>query len=270
MPIYDSANTPPLLLEELRALWDYRGLIVQLVSRAVKTRYKRSVLGVAWTMLNPLLTMLVLTVVFSQVFRIQIENFPVYVLSGQLVWNFFASATSKAMGEMIWSGELLKRIYMPRSAFALAAVGTELVNWLLALIPLLAIALPLGVHPSLAWLSWPLAMILLSAFTLGLGLLLSTAAVYFGDMLPVYNVLLTIWLYATPVIYPLEIVPERWRVIFRFNPMVVYVELFRQPLLYGILPGREVWSAAVGFAFVALTLGALVFTWRADEYAYRL
>jgi ABC-type polysaccharide/polyol phosphate export permease len=267
---YDSAAKAHPLMEEILALVAYRELIFQLVARAIKTRYKRSILGVLWTVLNPLLTMLVLTVIFSQLFRVQIENFPVYVLSGQLVWIFFSNTTSGAMGEMLWSGELLKRIYMPKSAFALAAIGTGLVNFFFSLIPLIIISLALGVEFTTALLVWPVGVLLLSLFALGLGLLLSTATVYFADMLPVYNVLLTIWLYATPVIYPLEIIPQRWLWMFRFNPLYYYVELFRQPLLFGIMPSWDIWLPALGFALVTVLLGGFVFTAKSSEYAYRL
>lgn len=258
------------MLEELHALWVYRELIVQFVARAIKTRYKRSILGVVWTMLNPLLTMIVLTLVFSQLFRIQIENFPVYVLSGQLVWLLFANSTSAAMGDMIWSGDLVRRIYMPKSIFAVSAVGTGLVNFVLSLLPLLLISLMLGVKLSLALLIWPLIILLLGLFSLGMGLLLSTVTVYFADMLPVYSVLLTIWLYATPVIYPLEIVPVEWCWLFRLNPMYYFVEAFREPLLSQQIPSGEIWLPAIVFSLVVVLLGGLIFTSRSGEYVYRV
>lgn len=258
------------MLEEICALIAYQELIFQFVARSIKIRYKRSILGVAWTILNPLLTMIVLTIVFSQVFRVEIEKFPVYVLSGQLIWNFFSTTTSGAMGEIIWNGELLKRIYIPKSVFAVAAIGTELVNFTFSLLPLLAIALALGIKPNVALLTWPLSMFLVSLFSLGLGLLLSTAAVYFADMLPVYNVILVIWLYATPIIYPAEIVPQRWQGLFRYNPIYYFVEAFRQPLLVGVVPGWDVWLPAVCFALGMLLLGASIFTAKSRQYPYRL
>jgi ABC-2 type transport system permease protein len=119
-------------------------------------------------------------------------------------------------------------------------------------------------------LTWPLSLLLVSLFSLGLGLLLSTAVVYFADMLPVYNVLLTLWLYATPIIYPLEIVPARWHWLFRYNPVYYFVEAFRQPLLDGVVPGWNIWLPAAGFALVMLLLGGLVFTAKSSEYPYRL
>ncbi|MBC8496144.1 MAG: ABC transporter permease [Chloroflexi bacterium] len=267
---YDSSSAIHPFVEEIQALMAYRGLVVQFVARAIKTRYKRSILGVVWTLLNPLLTMIVLTVVFSHLFRIQIKNFPVYVLSGQLVWIFFSTTTSSAMGEMIWSGELIKRIYVPKSVFAVAAIGTGLVNFLFSLLPLLIIALVLGVRMNPAMFTWLLTIPLLSIFSLGLGLLLSTATVYFADMLPVYNVLLTIWLYLTPVIYPIEIVPQQWHWLFRINPVYYFVQAFREPLLTGSIPGLETWLPATGFALATFLMGGLVFAAKSSEYAYRL
>ncbi len=119
--IYDSANRRHPLIEELLALIKYRDLIYQFTSRTLKARYKRSVLGVVWTMLNPLLMMVVLTLVFSAYFKSNIEHYPVYVLSGLMAWNFFSATTQAAMGEMVWSGALLNRIYVPKSVFAFSA-----------------------------------------------------------------------------------------------------------------------------------------------------
>ena len=267
---YDSSNRPHPLVEEVLAVIKYRELIYQFVSRSVKTRYKRSALGVIWTMLNPLLTMIVLTIVFSNLFQVQIKHFPIYILSGQVVWIFFSSVTSGAMGEMVWSGDLLKRIYVPKSVFVMSAVGTALVNIGLSLVPLLVISLVLGVRVSFALLIWPISILLLSIFSMGVGFLLSTTAVYFADMLPVYDVLLTIWLYATPIIYPLEIIPAGWLWLFKLNPLYYLVEAFRIPLLYGILPTKGIWIPAIISSLFALIIGGWIFTSRAREYVYHI
>lgn len=268
--IYDTAHQPHPLVEELLALVKYRDLILQFVSRAIKTRYKRSVLGVLWTMLNPLLTMVVLTLVFSQLFRFSVKNYPIYVLSGLVVWNFFSSATNSAMGEMLWSGSLLARIYVPKSVFSLSAVGVSLVNLLLALIPLFAIAIFLGTKLSGTIFVMPFAILILAAFALGVGLLLSTAVVYFADMAPVYEVLLIIWFYATPIIYPVEIVPEQFLWLLKLNPLYYMVALFRAPLYSATVPPPSDWLIAAGFALGALIVGSLVFTSKSNEYAYRI
>lgn len=269
---YDTANRPHPLVEELQALVQYRELVKQFVARSLKTRYKRSVLGIVWTMLNPLLTMLVLSVVFSQVIRFPNQNYPypVYVLAGLTVWRFFSFGTSGAMGEMLWSGQLLSRIYVPKSVFPVSSVLTALVDLAIALIPLFLISLVLGVPLRPAMLVMPLAVLLLALFTLGMGLLLATAAVYFADMLPVYEVALTIWMYATPIIYPLETVPAPFQPFLKLNPLYYMVELFRLPLLEGRLPDLGTWLIAAALAIVALALGGYIFTAKSNEYAYRI
>lgn len=267
---FDSAQRPSPVLEEVLALIKYRELIRQFVSRSIKTRYKRSVLGVLWTLLNPLLTMVVLTIIFSQLFRFSVENYPIYVLCGLVVWNFFSNVTTGAMSDMLLSGNLLGRIYMPKSVFAVSAVGTGLVNLLLSLIPVFIIALVLGVQITPAIIVMPLAIIILAVFSLGLGLFLSTTAVFFGDMEPVYNVVLTIWFYSTPIIYPVEVIPEQFQWLIRLNPLYYLLTIFRDPLFRGTVPELSFWLISCSFALVALIIGVYVFTSRSNEYAYRI
>ena len=268
--VYDSAHRPQPLVEEFLALLKYRDLIYQFTSRTLKARYKRSVLGVVWTLLNPLLMMVVLTLVFSSYFRSTIEHYPVYVLSGLIAWNFLSSTTHAAMGEMIWSGALLNRIFVPKSVFAVSAIATGLVNLGFSLIPLLIIALILGVKLQLSLLVLPAAVFLLAMFALGLGLLLATTAVYFADILPVYEVVTSIWFYTTPVIYSPNIIPEQWRWVFQLNPMYHLIQLFRDPLFTGTVPDWESWALSAAFALVVFIIGGFVFTSRSYEYAYRL
>ena len=269
-PVYDSATRPSPFVEEFLVLIRYRDLIFQLISRSVKTRYKRSLLGVAWTMINPLLTMGVLTLVFSSVFKYPGREYALYVLSGLLVWNFFAQSTSAAMVDLVWSGGLIGRVFVPKAAFAVAAIGTGLVNLVLALGAYMLIALILGarIHASVLFL--PVPILITSLFALGVGLALSSVAIYFADVMPMYEVLLTAWLYLTPVIYPLDLVPEGVKVFLYLNPLYYLVDAFRTPLLDGRLP--ELSTIVVGFAIACLSLllGWWVFTRKAREYAYNV
>jgi ABC-2 type transport system permease protein len=269
-PIYDSAARSSPFVEEFLTLVKYRDLIVQLVSRSIKTRYKRSVLGVAWTMLSPLLTMLVLTLVFSTLFRYPSRDYALYVLSALLVWNFFAQSTMAAMNDLVWSGGLLGRISVPKTVFAVSAVGTAIVNLALALVPYSLIALALGRVPRPAVLALPLPVLCAAMFSIGVGLALSAAAVYFTDVLPTYEVLLAAWMYLTPVIYPMELLPQSVQGVLRFNPMYYLVESFRSILYEGRIPSGQ--TLAIGFAvsLSALVLGWWVFTRKAREYAYRV
>ena len=267
---YDSDQQRSPFLEEFLTLIQYRELVRQLISRAVKTRYKRSVLGVAWTMINPLLTMGVLTIVFSGLFRYPSNEYALHVLSGLILWNFFAQSTTAAMGELMWSGGLVGRIYMPKSAFAVSAIGTGLVNLAFAIIPYFIIALILGgsIHATLVFI--PIFALLTSMFTLGVALALSTAVVYFQDVLPTYEILLTAWFYLTPVIYPFEILPENIQRFVRLNPMYLYIESFRSILLRGELPSLRIIGISAAVSCGVLIVGWWLFTRRVRDYAYRL
>jgi len=268
--LYDSARRPPPFVEEFLALLRYRDLVAQLILRNVKARYKRSILGVAWTMINPLLTMLVLTLVFSAVFRFPTRQYALYVLSGLLAWNFFAQTTVAAMGDLIWSGGLIGRIYLPKSAFAVSAIGTGLVNLLLALVPFAIIAVAVGGPIRPAFLLLPIPILCLAGFALGIGLALSTAAVYFQDVMPMYEILLTAWLYLTPVIYPIDLVPPAVQAVLRWNPMTYLVGLFRSVVYDGQAPRPDALLAAVVISLVTLLAGWWVFSRRAREFAYHV
>jgi|RhiMetdeSRZDD1v2_1073273.scaffolds.fasta_scaffold154349_4 ABC-2 type transport system permease protein len=270
IPTYDSTRRPVPALEELLELWRYRDLVVQLVRRDVVARYKRSLLGVAWTMLNPVGTMVVLTVVFSRVFGTP-PAYAVYLLSGLLAWNFFSQTTLSAMRQLVWGATLMHRIYVPRTIFAVTAVGTGLVNLALGVVPLFAVVLATGLRPRMSVLFLPVAMLLLTAFALGVGLLLSTLAAYFVDVAELTELALPVLLYLTPVIYPAEILPEPVRaLVVRANPLHCLIELFRAPLYAGVWPDPAMVLLGVLWAGTALAAGWLVFTSRADEFPYRV
>jgi len=268
--IYDSARRPLPFWEELIALWAYRDLVRQLVARDIKVRYKRSVLGVVWTMLNPLLMMVVLTLVFSHLFRWDLPHYPVYLLSGTLLWNFFAQTTTLAAQQLVWGGALLSRIYVPRTVFAVSALGTGLVNLTLALIPLGLIMLVTGVsfHPALIFL--PLSIFLAAAFTLGISLLLSSVAPLFPDIVEMYQVILTAWYFLTPIFYPVKILPPQYRFWLKLNPMHHLIAAFRGPIYEGVFLSGEGLLGTMVLALGTLSLGWFIFTKRADSIIYRL
>ena len=270
--IYDSSKKGNLAVEELIEAYNYRNLVFQLARRDILTRYKRSVLGIAWTLLNPLGMMIVLTIAFSQVFRFgDIQGYPTYVLSGLLAWTFFSQSTTASMVNLVWGGGLLNRIYIPRTSFSLAAMATGIVNMTLSTAPLLLVMLVTGVKLSFALLFLPVPILLLAAFSLGVGLMISTIAVYFPDVAEMYQIFLTGWMYLTPVIYPVEILPEQasfW--ITTFNPMYYFVTLYRIPIFFGRLPTWEEFLPALVIALVTLVIGWYIFAIRSDEFAYRI
>lgn len=269
MPIYDTAKRGPIALEELRELIHYRHLVVQIVRRNIISRYKRSFLGVAWTMLSPLGTTLILTIVFSQVFKAG-TGYPGYVLSGLMAWTFFSQTTSDSMSNLLWGGGLLKRIYIPRSVFALGSIGTGLVNMALALLPLIVVMASSGVPIRPTALLLPIPVLILAMFSLGIGLLISSFAIYFPDVAEMYNIVLTAWMYLSPIIYREEMLPPQYVWIVHLNPMYYLINLFRAPIYDGRIFTLQEMGGCFAIALVTLLIGWLVFTQKSDEFAYRV
>jgi len=268
-PVYDSALQVSSALEELRQLLHYRHLVFQMVRRDIVSRYKRSVLGIAWTMLNPLGTTLVLSIVFSGVFGGG-TSYAAYVLSGLIAWTFFAQTTNACMVGMVWGSGLLKRIYIPRTVFAVSAIGTGLVNLSLSLVPLFLVTLVSGIVPNLSILLLPIPVLFLAMFALGSGLFLSTAAVCYADVVEMYGIVLTAWMYLSPVIYTEETIPSQYLWIVHLNPMYYLITLFRSVVYEGVVPELSEFLVAGGIGLVALTIGWVIFAKKADEFAYRI
>jgi len=242
---------------------------VELVIRDIKVRYKRSVLGVGWTMLSPLLNMVALTLVFSAVLRQEISNYPVYFLTGSLCWTFFAQATSHAATLTIDALEITRRIYVPRSVFVASAIGVALVNLVLSLVPLLLIILATRFPIHLMWVYLPIPILMTVAFTAGVGLFVFTMASRFSDVKETYLVLLSTWFFLTPVVYTPLIVPMKYRIFVKLNPMTHLVEMFRRPLYGGILPSRITFGLALLSSAVTLAVGWWFYASRNEDYGSR-
>lgn len=258
--VYDSAQRPHPFFEELLDLWSRRDLVAQWTARNLTLRYKRSLLGVFWALLEPLMMMVILTAVFSTAFRFPIPDFPIYLLSGLLVFDFHNRSTLQVMEEEVVSGNLAQRIHVPRTVFSVASTLSYLVHWLVALVPLFAVMAFLRHPVSWAVVSVPLGMALTAMFSLGVGLLVATAGAFFHDFKLVYQVLLMAWMYATPIIYPLEIIPEQYRILFQLNPLYHFVELVRSPVYLGEVAAMSSWLAAVLFGLSSLGIGWWTFT----------
>jgi ABC-2 type transport system permease protein len=243
------------LFGSVRELWEFSEVLQELVKRDLKVRYKRSVLGIFWTMLNPLLMMVITSIVFSNLFRTSIANFPIYVLSGYVVWTFFSQSTVSASSSILDSSGLTRKVYVPPALFPLASVTSGLINLALALVPLTLLMLVTGGTFTWALLVLPISALLLALFSYGLGLILSSCAVFFRDTVYTYQVLLVAWMYLTPLFYPREIIPERWKFLVYLNPVYHLVELFRAPIYSGDLPDPTNFLAATVFAVVIVVLG---------------
>jgi len=269
IPVYDSARRGLPALEELRELFNYRNLVAQTARRNIVVRYKRSVLGIAWTMLNPLGTTLILTFVFSTVFGGG-ASYAVYLLSGFVCWNFFAQGTADCMAQLIWGGSLLKRIYIPRTVFAVSSITTGLVNMMMAMVPLLIVMFVTGIYPSWSMLILPIPALFLACFALGVGLIMSTLAIFFADVTEMYGILLTAWFYLSPVLYPKNILPAKYSWVIELNPMFHLINLFRAPIYNGAIPPLNDFLLSGGIALATLLIGWWVFSSKVDEFAYRV
>jgi len=243
----------------VRELFRYRDLIGALVARDLKVRYRRSAIGFLWTMLHPLMMMLVLSFVFSHLFRFDVVNYPVYALSGIVFWNFFSQAITASMNSLRGNAGLLTKLPVPKAVFPLATVLAGLVNLACAVVPLVAIMIFTN-HPlSASLVLLPFGMLIAACFTLGVGLLLSPLAAFFTDTVEMVGILLSLLMYLTPVFYPLSIVPDYLRWIVVLNPVRWVLEVFRLPIHAGVVPTGLEMVVAAAIALAALGIGAAVF-----------
>jgi homopolymeric O-antigen transport system permease protein len=250
------------------SVYRYRDLVFALVARDLKVRYRRSSIGFLWTMLQPLLMMLVLEVVFSALFRFELTNYPVYALAGILFWNFFSQSIVASMNSLRGNAQLLQKLPVPKAVFPVATVLSGVINLGFAIVPLMGL-LVVTHHPLRpALLFLPIAVALAALFTLGAGLLLSPLAVFFHDVTELIGVVLMLVMYLTPIFYPKEIVPERLRWIVRFNPVRSILEVFRDPIYQGEVPPWTHLSVCVGIAVIAFALGAYVFRKSSDRIPF--
>ena len=269
--LVNSADDKLSVIKEIRDLAQHRNLLWNLVRRDLTIRYKRSVIGFFWTMLNPLLLMIILTVVFSTIFRFEgIKNYPTYFLSCYLVFGFFGQTTNQSMGSLAWNGSLMKRVRVPKSIFAVSTTVSGLVNLMLAYIPLFIIMLAPGAPICITVLYLPVAFLLIGMFTLGVSLLLSAVAVYFEDVQHMWQVATVGLMYMTPIIYPIGIVPMKWLWVIRANPLTHLFKLARDPVYGCTLPGQHVIVASVVAAVISLVLGWVVFHRRARNFYLHL
>lgn len=228
-------------MNELSQRKQYTFVIRQLTSREIKRKYARSYLGIVWSVLNPLLSMAVLSLIFSQMFRRSIENYPIYYLTGYLVWQTFTGATNAAMTTLVDNKLLLLKVKFPMELFILARVYTAMVNLGYSLA---AYAVMLAVfRVKLSWtvLIFPVILAGLFLFALGMSYMLAAAYVFFGDSRHLYSVLLTLWMYCSAIFYPIEQLEGPIRVVIEHNPLYVYIHCLRKAVLYAQLPNGSEW-----------------------------
>ena len=250
----------------LKEFFKYKNLINELVNRDIKKKYRRSILGILWSMLNPLLMMLITAMVFSNLFRFEIKNFALYLLTGQIIFTFYAEATNFAMGSILENGHLIKKVYVPKYLFPLSRVTSSAVNLLFTLPAMLAIILVTGQTISLKILFCIIPLVLLFIFCLGMGLLLSALAVYFRDMFHLYGVALTALNYATPIFYPENIIPVQYQWIVHCNPIYYYLKMFREVVYSNQIPDINIIIICFFISIIALIIGAYFFNKKQNNF----
>lgn len=263
-------GTPSMLINAIVAMQKYRFLIKQLVSRDFKAKYKRSILGVFWSFLNPLLTMIVQYIVFSNLFRFDIPYYPVYLLSGIIVFNYFSEACGMALTSIIGNATLITKVYVPKYIYPLTRILSSLVNLLISMIPLIIVTMLSGLHPTKAYLLIPLMLVCLAMFCLGLGMLLSAAMVFFRDIQFLWGVLTMIWMYLTPIFYPESILPEQVVWVLKINPLYYFINFLRSCVIDGVSPEPVVYVQCFLISLCILAVGAWVFKKSQDKFVLYL
>ena len=255
------------LSQYLHEFWKYRDLLKLLVSKNVKLKYRRSWLGYVWSILNPLLIMIIMSIVFSTMFDRNIDNFPVYLFCGQLLFNFMNTATTQSIFAITSNAPLLKKTYVPKYVFVLSKVTSCLVDLLFSLGALVIVIICTGARVNWYALLFPFVLVQLYVFCVGLGLFLAQANVFFKDTQFIYGAVTVAWMYLSAIFYPLEMLSDNvlW-LVKHFNPMYFYIGQFRDLVYYGRMPGPMIILAGCGAALLALAIGMWSFLKSKDRF----
>lgn len=255
----------------------YSFLMKQLISRDFKVKYKRSVLGVLWSILQPILMMTVMAIVFSQMFKFKVDgtNFLVYLMTGIIMFNYFSEASNLAMSSVVVNFSLINKVYIPKYIFPFAKCLFVGINLLLTLIPWFGIIVlsyfGLGqytCHINIWYLLLPYIFICLFLFTLGIGLIIACISVFLRDMFYIYGIILIIWNYMTPVFYSIEILPESLQTIFKLNPLYLYITGARSIVLASSRPSFIQMGMMLAYGVGTLLIGLFLFKKKQDKFIY--
>lgn len=237
----------------------YWFVIKELTGREIKRKYARSYLGIVWSVLNPLLNMIVMSLIFSYMFRRSIENFPVYYIIGQTMFSLFSTATNHSMTAIVDNKNLIQRTKLPKQTFVLSRIYTAFVNFLYTLIPLVGILLFFRIKPTWRIIFFLPDVILLMVFSIGVGYILSTAYVFFADIKHLYGIVLTIVMYMSAIFYPADRLPEFMQQVLALNPVYLSIDIARYTVMYGLMPYYTEWIKLAMIAFVSFGLGLFIY-----------
>ena len=255
----------------------YKFLLTELVKRDFKIKYKRSVLGVLWSILYPLLMMSVMALIFSHMFKFNMEgvNFLVYLMTGLVIFNYFSEATNNCLTAITGNFSLINKVYIPKYIFPLAKCLFAGINFLFTLIPLFLIVFITGdkvegtkCYLNIYYLLIPFIFLCTLMFTLGVGYFLSTLTVFVRDVIYIWGILLTILNYFTPIFYPIAVLPSWLQVIIKFNPLYLYIHSIREIILYSQMPTMRTLIAVFLSGFITMIIGMYIFKKKQDKFIY--
>lgn len=256
------------MFELAREIYRYRELIWALALKDLRVRYKRSALGFFWALLNPLLMMIVLSLVFGTIMRFSINHYAIFLLSMLLPWTFFTQALSYSVESVVGNASLLKKVRVPKMVFPVATVVSNIVNFLLSLIPLALLVLVLRFPLHWTWIYLPVPMLGLFLFTLGTSFFFAAVNVFFRDTSHIVQIILSAWFYFSPIIYSLDFIPAKHRWLFRINPMLYVLNGFRLSIYYGLLPSAQSVILSLVCGLVALVIGYGLFHRYQDSFVF--
>ena len=248
----------------------YAFVVKQLTSREIKRKYARSYLGIVWSVLNPLLSMAVLSLIFSQLFRRSIENYPLSYLTGYILWQAFTGATNAAMTTLADNKMLLLKVKFPMELFILTRIYTALINTGYSLAAYVVMLIVFQVAPKWTMLLSPAFLVLLFLFAAGVSYLLATAYVFFGDVKHLYSVILTLWMYCSAIFYPVEQIQGFIRIVILNNPIYAYIHCFRKAVMYGQAPGGMEWVQMILWGIGMYLIGHWVFKKNKNKIMQRI
>jgi len=258
--------TKGLFCLDLDAVWPYRELLYFLIWRDIKVRYKQTVIGAGWAICQPLMTMVIFTIVFGNFAKIPSDGlpYPIFAYTALLPWNFFAQALGRSGISLVGSANLITKVYFPRLIIPIAAAVASIVDFAIAFVILLGMMIWFGIAPTWGMLALPLFLLLTLVTALSVGLWLSALNVRYRDVGYIIPFLTQFWMYASPVVYPVSLVPEKWRLLYSLNPMAGVIEGFRWALLGKGIPDFGV-IAVSGGVVMALLLGGIVYFGRTEQ-----
>lgn len=247
-------------MERIEQIKQYGFVIRQLVSREIKRKYTRSYLGILWSVLNPLLSMAVLSMIFTTMFRRSIENYPIYYLTGLIIWQLFTGATNSAMASLVDNKSLLMKVKLPKVIFPLSRVGAAFVNFLYTFVAYILMLILFQIPPSITMILFPVIAVFLLLFSTGISYFLSILYVFFGDIKHLYSVLLTLWMYCSAIFYPVSSTPESMQKFIVENPVYNYIACARECMMYQTWPSSEEWNRMILWGIGSYVMGRLIFS----------